>query len=136
MNTSIGATEASIVSLQRSEEAARADDLFLRKSERRFHDVLVPSAGDIALRTKEREVNAYIDPVVVRFLDPKPSDRRALSPYEHERALARLQEMTAPALQSGESEQKDLARQLHSFFAAERELLRVFETNRIAVIPC
>lgn len=115
----------------RNEDAAHTDDLFLRKSERRFHDVLVPSAGDIAQGIHTREVNAYIDPLVVRFLDPKPSDRRALSPYEHERALTRLQEMAEPMLQSG-----DLSRRLHSFFATEKDLLHSFQSNRTAVIPC
>lgn len=115
----------------RREDTTLADDLFLRKSERRFHDVLVPSAGDVARGTRTNEVNAHIDPLVVRFLDPKPSDRRALSPYEHERAIARLQEMAKPMLQSA-----DLANRLHSFFAAEKELLHSFQCNRTAVIPC
>ena len=115
----------------RRKDTARTDDLFLRKSERRFHDILVPSAGDVARSGRASEVNAHIDPLVVRFLDPKPSDRRALSPYEHERALARLQEMAEPMLQSGE-----LANRLHSFFAVEKELLHSFQCNRIAVIPC
>lgn len=115
----------------RRKDTARTDDLFLRKSDRRFHDVLVPSAGDVARSGRASEVNAHIDPLVVRFLDPKPSDRRALSPYEHERALARLQEMAEPMLQSGE-----LANRLHSFFAVEKELLHSFQCNRTAVIPC
>lgn len=130
--SSIPASSSSVAgAATRRENAAHADDLFLRKSERRFHDVLVPSAGDVARSSHTSEVNAHIDPLVVRFLDPKPSDRRALSPYEHERALARLQEMAEPMLQSG-----NLANRLHSFFAAEKELLHSFQCNRTAVIPC